>query len=123
MESREILKRIRHLIRHERNWVKCKYSVDRKGDAVSPTDAAAYRYCLKGAICAISHTGLYDDSTNDVIEKLNDILRSSGAEIASHVNLLTDVDIVVFNDYYETTHEHVLGLLDRAIEEACCAEK
>ena len=143
MNKLEALRTIRELIAHEEDWLTGPEATDKNGLIVDPTDKTAVKFCLVGAIVRVvgGSVDSYSDCDQDyegynqvvdqlcynqVIDQLRPVVVSGFPECFSWIRSLgedpsvasEDWFVATFNDYPDTKHANVIGVLDKAIRNA-----
>lgn len=94
-----LLKRVKRIISTPDKWCKNANFQDRKGLVCNYEEAA--KFCLSGALLFAS-----DSPPTNTLEVVKQI----------HALLPETLTMTAFNDLPSTTHEDVIGLLDKALE-------
>lgn len=128
MTHAEILKNIKKRVAQPENWAtKMSLATDKNKISVDINSPHANSYCLEGAIYVTvpkpenmskgsQQYQDYLDTYKQCRKYIADAIDSSGGEYEGegvHRNALIN-----FNDDENTTHEHLLQILDKAIENA-----
>ena len=104
---KQYLNDIRDLIKDEKHWIQqgC-YARDRNGFECDPDSVDACKWCLQGALIRVMGIDYITSIGVDVHSAICDAL----------VEHKVVMDLVLFNDHRNTSHQDVMNVLDRAIE-------
>lgn len=105
-----VLKRASVRVADPLRWVKISTAVDRRGRDVLPTDAAACRWCLIGAVQAEC------DEDHETLMRCYDALDRAAIMSGYRPPMETSLRAcVAFNDDKATTHAMVIDVMQRAL--------
>ena len=102
MNEINVLAATRRFLEYEDRWMKGEYARKLDGNHCSPLDNDAVQWCAIGAV--IHTAGSYKDANSAIHWLIKQVEK--------------DITVTQWQDQPETTHQDVLDLLDRAIDQA-----
>ena len=114
MKTSDALTEIRSLIATQDRWLRFSYAQDEDGAECEPIDPLACSFCLAGArVWAKENIPGVGDTHKEQIFHIQEAIAEYTPVLVAGI-----ISSVAFNDHDDTTHEDVLAVLDRAIENA-----
>ena len=109
--TRTILKKARETLEDPARWTKGCSARDDTGTALDASwDPSAVSWCLTGAIWSHSHA-LYPEDSHLARVTAHDAMHAIRAVTPMEEDRLSE-----FNDHPNTTHRHILQILDHTID-------
>ena len=111
----ELLEQTRILLDNPDNWCKQYSALDSEGNKKHPRDTWAARWCLTGAMHAVSQkTDIKSPLYQYAIEIVSDTIGEKvGGSATGRM-----IRIQLFNDVFDVEHKDILHVLDKSIEVA-----
>jgi hypothetical protein len=116
VEVLEVLTDALDLIRDEDRWCRDALARTITGDHTWPNESDAYKFCARGALCQVTHTGhiwSWTQEAHEADQVLNDLSGTMFPESANHP---LEADLLVWVNN-ELGHDAVVQVFEKAILE------